>query len=338
MTRKLSVLVAILAAAALSAAPALAASSPAVVTGSVTNVADTSAKLLGTVNPNGSATTYLFQWGLTNAYGVNGNNHPAGSGIKTVSVSATPTGLTPGTVYHYRVVATNKDGTSVGADRAFKTSGFPPAGVATGAAADIGPFSVALTGVVNPNGEATTWLFQYGVTSSLGSSTFGQPLAASSAPTTISQPLFGLEPGTTFYYRLVALHDLTVVSYGAEATFMTEPSAAAVPRRHRAHDAAQGQEEAVHVHDLRHRQRTVSGRSSVHRHRDDPLPARSQAGREHGCRAAAELYVLGSGRILAPIPGRGSPRRQVDLRVLILFNGNGYLAPKSARAEQVVLG
>jgi hypothetical protein len=337
MTRKLSVLVAILAAAALSAAPALAASSPAVVTGSVTNVADTSAKLLGTVNPNGSATTYLFQWGLTNAYGVNGFNHPAGSGIKTVSVSATPTGLTPGTVYHYRVVATNKDGTSVGADRAFKTSGFPPAGVATGAATDIGPFSVALTGVVNPNGEATTWLFQYGVTSSLGSATFGQPLAASSAPTTISQPLFGLEPGTTFYYRLVALHDLTVVSYGAEAAFMTEPYPRPFP--------------GVTALTTPHKDKkkpftfttfgTVSGQYPADLQCTGTATIRYLLGRKQVASTVAALQpnCTFSGQVVfRHLPGRGSPRRQVDLRVLILFNGNGYLAPKSARAEQVVLG
>ena len=45
------------------AAIAVAASSPTVTTGTHSHVTDTSAVLHGTVNPNGSATTYAFQWG-----------------------------------------------------------------------------------------------------------------------------------------------------------------------------------------------------------------------------------------------------------------------------------
>jgi hypothetical protein len=63
-------------------AVAVAASSSAVTTGTHTHVTDTAAVLHGTVNPNGSATTYYFQWGLTAAYGVQSDEHAAGHGTR----------------------------------------------------------------------------------------------------------------------------------------------------------------------------------------------------------------------------------------------------------------
>ena len=92
MKRKLEMLVpAVLLSAVLAvgvAAVAVAASSPAVTTGTHSHVTDTSAVLHGTINPNGSATTYYFEWGLTTAYGVTSVAHSAGHGTKPVAVSA----------------------------------------------------------------------------------------------------------------------------------------------------------------------------------------------------------------------------------------------------------
>src|SRR5438270_7579220 len=70
---------------------AVAASSPAVTTGTHSNVTDTTAVLHATVDPNGSATTYYFQWGLTTAYGVQSTAHSAGHGTKAKAVSTTAT-------------------------------------------------------------------------------------------------------------------------------------------------------------------------------------------------------------------------------------------------------
>ena len=52
-------------------------------------------------------------------YGDNGRTRSAGGGTSAVSVKETAGGLTPGTTYHYRLVATNQGGTSVGRDRTF---------------------------------------------------------------------------------------------------------------------------------------------------------------------------------------------------------------------------
>ncbi len=48
-----------------------------------------------------------------------------GSSFTDVPVSADLTGLNPATVYHFRFVATNSDGTTNGADQTFETAGPP---------------------------------------------------------------------------------------------------------------------------------------------------------------------------------------------------------------------
>src|SRR5205823_11629010 len=80
MTRKLNLklLATCLLAPLVVAVAATAASSPSVATGSTTKTTTTTSVLEGVVNPNGSATTYYFQWGLTNSYGVMSASHSAG--------------------------------------------------------------------------------------------------------------------------------------------------------------------------------------------------------------------------------------------------------------------
>jgi phosphodiesterase/alkaline phosphatase D-like protein len=231
MKSKLKVVTAVVAASAGISAVATAASSPAVVTGSPTAVGQTSAVLHGTVNPNGSSTTYYFQWGLTTGYGVNGKARSAGSGTKLVSVHETAGGLIPGTTYHYRLVATNQFGTTVGSDRAFKTAGHPPPGVATGPANALNTTGATLTGAINPAGAATTWWFQWGATASYGQQTAAGMLAAGASAQNVASSLQGLlAPGTIYHYRLVASHGGAVTSFGNDGSFMTYPSPRPVPR------------------------------------------------------------------------------------------------------------
>ena len=97
------------------------ASPPIVVTGAASNIGPTSVTVAGTVNPQGLATTYLFEYGKTTSYGSKTASNSAGSGTSTVGVTATISSLSPGTTYHYRIVATSTAGTRKGADRSFKT-------------------------------------------------------------------------------------------------------------------------------------------------------------------------------------------------------------------------
>ena len=83
----------------------------------------TTATLAGGVYPNGLDTTYSWQYGTTTAYGSQTTALiDVGAGTAPVSAPATLTGLTPGTTYHYRLVATNSDGTDYGYDYTLSTS------------------------------------------------------------------------------------------------------------------------------------------------------------------------------------------------------------------------
>ena len=69
MKRSIQVLVAALAVGAMITGVAVAASSPTVTTKAATKITNSTATLQGTVNPNGNQTGWLFQWGVTTAYG-----------------------------------------------------------------------------------------------------------------------------------------------------------------------------------------------------------------------------------------------------------------------------
>jgi hypothetical protein len=73
--------------------------------------------LTGAVNPEGSPTTYYFQFGPTAAYTSHTAIGKAGSGIKPEKVGLLATPMLPG--YHYRLVASNAAGTRVGKDRIY---------------------------------------------------------------------------------------------------------------------------------------------------------------------------------------------------------------------------
>jgi len=108
------------------AVPAVAqAALPAVSTGRAHQVSFSSAVLTGSVNPSGANTSYYFQFGLTRAYGGQSAIADAGSGTHTVNVSAPIGGLQPLSVYHYRLVAVNRSGASIGRDHTFITTKVP---------------------------------------------------------------------------------------------------------------------------------------------------------------------------------------------------------------------
>jgi hypothetical protein len=209
---------------------ASAASSPSIATGAATKVSNSTAVLNGTINPNGHATQYDFTYGPTTAYGATTALHTVKSGTKPVAISITVTGLTPGTTYHYRLNASNSAGAVAGADRAFTTTGHPPAAVVTGGAVNVGKTVATPTGVINPEGATTTWVIQYGLTTAYGLQNFPGTLAGATTPVAVSALLTGLSPATLFHYRIVAFHGSAVVSAGGDATFFTEPAKRPAPR------------------------------------------------------------------------------------------------------------
>jgi hypothetical protein len=314
---------------------AVAASSPTVKTGPASRVSDTSETLTATVNPNGNETGVGFQYGITSAYGQASNTHPIGTGNKPVTVTSTITGLTPGTVYHYHVIALNKAGSASGADRTFTTSGPPPAAVVTGPPVNVLKTVATVTGSVNPEGAETSWAVQYGLTTNYGVETVpAQPLAKVVTSLPVSATLTGLAPATLFHYRIVAFHNGNVTSTGADATFFTEPDRRPTPRlsakttpgrdRHRPYAYSTSG--------------TIGGASFI--------PAASR------CSGTVKLgYFLGKrriGTVVAPVgpdckfTADNSFRRvkaatPATIQIKIHFNGNGYIAPAD-RTNSVTAG
>lgn len=210
---------ALVAFAVLGADVAQAASPPSVTTGGASGVGATSATLKGSVNPEGQVTTYDFEYGTSTAYGNSTPSSHAGNGTASVSAAASLGSLTPGTTYHYRVVATNASGTTVGADRQFTTAARPPA-VSTGPERSILASSATLTGAVDPRGQSTTYYFQWGTTAAYGSQTSPASAGAANTTTRVSAAIAALAPGTTYHYRIVASSG-SGTSAGADRTFTT---------------------------------------------------------------------------------------------------------------------
>jgi hypothetical protein len=320
-------------------AAAVAVSSPTVRTGTHSHLTDSSAVLVGTVNPNGSATTYFFQWGLTTAYGVDSVAHSAGHGTKPVSVSTAARDLIPGTTYHYRLVATNGAGTTVGADRTLTTAGNPPPVVATGPATQVGRNAVSVTGVISSNKQATTYFFQWGTTTGYGQQTVAAVVPAGTTAVPVSATITGLEARTIFHYRLVALHSNTAPQPGVDATFMTLPRHRPVPsikaRTSPAHDASKpfvfttsgsvkGPGWIPAVYDCR-------GNVTVH----FLLGGR----RIGGTLLPLQLDCKFTGQtVFNHLPRGGHLPRPVRLTVIVRYAGNGYLTPRKASAETISEG
>jgi hypothetical protein len=333
MRRTLQVLVLSLVAGASITGVAAAASSPTVATGPATKIGNSSAVLNGTVNPNGHATQYSFSYGPTTAYGATTSTGTVKAGTKAVAVTRTASGLIPGTTYHYRITAASSGGLVVGADRTFTTTGHPPASVITGGAVNVGKTVATPTGVINPEGAATSWVVQYGLTTSYGLENFPGTLPALTTPVTVSAQLPGLAPGTLFHYRIVAFHG-SVPSIGADATFFTEPSRRPVPK--------------------------LSARTSPGRDRRSPyafttsgslggagfIPAAQRCTGNVGVRFFNGRRQLAF--VVAPVQPncrfsvgasfrRLHSRAPARLRVTVDFRGNGYMAPAN-RVDHVTAG
>lgn len=139
-------------------APAPGGTAPTVVTGSSSAVGTTSAMVAGSVNPNGQATTYHFDYGTSTGYGSQAPAPPdpsAGSGTTSQAVSANLTGLSPATTYHYRLVATNPTGTQYSTDQSFTTA-TPTTPPSTGPSPpSTGPNPAPSTGSSPPSGAPT---------------------------------------------------------------------------------------------------------------------------------------------------------------------------------------
>jgi hypothetical protein len=208
---------------------AMASSAPTVTTGTPSDIGMTSADIGGSVNPNGLATTYWFQWGTTTSYGnifsepyftLPAQNTKVGIGPEPL------TGLSQNTTYHYRLDANNSDGTTYGPDQSFTTLSSTPI-VSTTAATGVTTSEATLTGTVNPNGSTTTVYFEWGTTTSYGNTTSSVNEGSGSSTINVNAPLTSLSSGTLYHYQLVASNS-GGTSTGGDQTFTTVSASAPV--------------------------------------------------------------------------------------------------------------
>ena len=194
---------------------------PAATTSAATNKTTSGATLTGTVNANNTSTTVTFEYGTTTSYGQTVTASPSSvEGMTNTDVSASITGLTAGTSYHFRVKAVNSVGTTYGSDMTFTTEGLAPTAT-TLDATNKTTTGATLNASINANMASTTVTFEYGTTTSYGQTvTASQSPVTGSSNTNVSANISGLSAGTTYHFRVKAVNSVGT-TYGSDMTFTT---------------------------------------------------------------------------------------------------------------------
>jgi hypothetical protein len=139
-----------------------------VVTGEASALAQSTATLNATVNPNGAPiTSCKFEYGPTASYGSSAScSSLPGSESVTVGVAAPVTGLSANSTYHFHIVAANSLGASNGSDQTFKTLPNAPTTV-TGETSSVTQTTATLTTTANhTGGEVSKCKTAYSLTTS----------------------------------------------------------------------------------------------------------------------------------------------------------------------------
>jgi N-acetylmuramoyl-L-alanine amidase len=155
---------------------------------------------------------------------------PQGSSLYVNPVSGTQATF-PNIAGHRDLAATECPGgvfyatlPNIRSDVAAMIGGTPPAptapAVVTGAASNVTGTSATVSGSVNPNGQQTSYYFQYGTSTAYGGATASTSAGAGSTALPVSAGISGLQRRTTYHYRLVATN-ASGASYGGDQTFRT---------------------------------------------------------------------------------------------------------------------
>lgn len=194
---------------------------PTVTTNNATNISNVFATLNSNVNPNSLLTNVSFEYGTTNLYGSTINATISNvSGNSSTPLSANLVGLNGGTLYHYRVKAQNAVDISYGNDLTFSTIVSTPPLAITNSASNINTLSATFNADVNPYGLQTNVSFEFGTTTTYGSSLNAIPNLVSGNSLTSVSKFWQLERNTTYHYRVKA-QNADFTSYGNDITFTT---------------------------------------------------------------------------------------------------------------------
>jgi hypothetical protein len=197
---------------------------PRILSVSASHPSSSAADLFAELNPENTSTTYEFQYApacatgepcppIAQAPGMVQTPGESSAQYSKVGVTAEASGLAPASSYRYRLVAVNEQGEAAldeagGAtlpEGTFTTAAAPTPNASTGAASAVGSSSAVVSGTVEPDGAPATYSFELGVYEGAATQygiVFSGPAGAGTAPLEESLALSGLEPGTTYAYRI----------------------------------------------------------------------------------------------------------------------------------------
>jgi sugar lactone lactonase YvrE/Ca2+-binding RTX toxin-like protein len=217
---------------------------PTAITAEATDGSASGASLHAEVNPNGSETTYQFEYTTAEEFEEHGYETATrapvppkgiGPGTEGIEVDETIVDLEPATIYHFRIAGTNEAGTSYGEDQTFRTGGAPTA--VTQASSGVGAYEATFNAEVNPNGSETTYQFEYTTAEEFEEHGYETATLAPASPKGIgpgiegievTETVEGLDPGTTYYVRVVT-ENIDGTTEGDDVSFDTSAVIESLP-------------------------------------------------------------------------------------------------------------
>ena len=209
------------------------ASVPGVATDANVSPSNSTAVVTGKVTPNGSQTTYWYEYGQTTALGQQTASQAIGSGFTPIASPGYITGLQTNTSYFFRLSAQNALGTINGPTYSFKTNNNPPGqgtapAATTNGASSITRTSATVSAEINPHSSPTTYWIEYGTSNNFGQISSFQAAGSGASTLTESVALSGLNPQTKYFFRVFAQNQYGTVN-GSTQSFTTSGPAAVTP-------------------------------------------------------------------------------------------------------------
>jgi hypothetical protein len=169
-------------------------------------------------------TTYRFEDSTDGVHWTSLGQANAAEGTSGQPVTQTAGELTGNTTYHVRLVAHSTAGTSISSEEMFTTLTGPP-DISQTAATDISATEATLHATIHPEGQpSATYRFEYGPTTSYGTSVPYGEGTIGSTPTQASEHITGLTPATTYHFRVTASNGIGAPTATADQTFTTYTS------------------------------------------------------------------------------------------------------------------
>ncbi len=211
-------------------------------------VGSSSAVLYGEVNPENANTEYFVEYAPATrtleemcprgvleetCQGVSRTGSLNSEIYGQVGATLEARNLRPDTEYRYRLTAHNSAALALGMEGVpFETEPAPRVEAETGAATSVTETSATIAGAVDPDGAQATYAFELGRYEGAGSqydTVYSGSTGAGAGAEQKSYEIAGLQPGTTYAYR-ISIYSGFGEAQGAAATFTTAPQPELLPR------------------------------------------------------------------------------------------------------------